>query len=358
MLFYLTFILLCGVVFNMAQTAYKVNNVKFVFFIAVAVLIPAVIGGYRDLTVGIDVLVYGESMFEYARSCNSINELIEYASTREYGYFILNYLCSRVSSDVHFFLFVSELIKYTLVAIVALHFREKMNPTVFMFTYIVMFYFSGLCLMRQTLAMCICFFAFIFLEKNKLVYLALITLAWTFHSSAFIMVMFLFVDILKNKSLSVYINIGIVAFLYVFSAALLVFLGGSGLVKENIADRYMDTGVATSKAELLIAFCILLYVFVKRKILCESSKYLLLTTTCYCLFFLYMANQFEVAARVAAYQMIALVLYVPMSFEELKVSDKKNYYLFWIILFLIHFYVSSQHGLSGTIPYSSHILGL
>ena len=71
-----------------------------------------------------------------------------------------------------------------------------------------------------------------------------------------------------------------------------------------------------------------------------------------------MANQFEVAARVAAYQMIALVLYVPMSFEELKVSDKKNYQLFWIILFLIHFYVSSQHGLSGTIPYSSHILGL
>lgn len=358
MSFYFTFIIISLFFFKLACKAYDTNKIVFSICYAFAILIPAILGGYRDLSVGIDVLVYGESMFDYAKSCSSISELIDDASTREYGYFLLNYVCAKFSPDLHFFFFISELIKYGLISIVALHFRGRLNSTIFVFSYIVLFYFSGLCLMRQGLAMSICFFALIFLEKNKIVYLLLILVAWMFHSSAFIMVMFIFLDFLKKRSLSLYLNVAILLVLYVFSTALLVLLGGSGLVKENIADRYIDTGVATSKAEILIAICVLMYTFLKRKYLQKSSKYVLQTTTIYCLFFLFMSTQFEVAARVASYQMIVLLLYVPFSFNELLKKDRVRCYVIWSALFFIHFYVSCQHGLSGTIPYTSKILGL
>ena len=101
MSFYFTFIIISLFFFKLACKAYDTNKIVFSICYAFAILIPAILGGYRDLSVGIDVLVYGESMFDYAKSCSSISELIDDASTREYGYFLLNgykYYCYLTKS--------------------------------------------------------------------------------------------------------------------------------------------------------------------------------------------------------------------------------------------------------------------
>ena len=57
MSFYFTFIIISLFFFKLACKAYDTNKIVFSICYAFAILIPAILGGYRDLSVGIDVAV-------------------------------------------------------------------------------------------------------------------------------------------------------------------------------------------------------------------------------------------------------------------------------------------------------------
>lgn len=316
-------------------------------------------GGLRDTSIGIDLRVYGVEYFYYALFSNSFSDLIRNSPTSEYGYIILNYICSLLSTEINFFLFISEFIKISLVCIVAVYFKDSLNGAILISGYLLFFYFGGYSLLRQQLALCICLVSLIpLINGNWIKFLLLVFLAWTFHHSAFIMFFLPIVLKLSRKWYSIPLITLFLFLVYQYKVQLLVFLSGSGIVQEVMADRYVDSGVATAKANILIGATFLLYsIFVGDEN--KARKRLILINSIFCLFFLFMASFFEVAFRVSYYQMIILIAVILMSINRIRSAWFRAFCQFvYLLLFIFYFVVESNHGLSGTIPYTSSILGI
>jgi hypothetical protein len=358
-MFFYTFIIIITVSLFYLSTRLKKRSFFYYFFFSLYLLLPAIIGGCRDLNVGVDLTVYGVEYWNYTFYSKSISDLIIDSPSPEYGYFLLNYICSHISKDIHFFLFVSEFVKILLVSIVALHFKKSLNPVILILTYMLFFYFTGLSMMRQQLALCVSLFSLIYyFDKKWIPFTIIIVIAWSFHNSAFIMFLFPLLSLITKKKYSIIlIAIGLFV-VYLYKDLLLIFISGTGLVKGTIAESYLDSGVNTAKTNILIA--VFLFIYSALKI--DKNKWhrnVILINSLICLFFLLMSSYFEVAFRVSYYQMIVLMIIVPISINSVKnINYKWGLNIIYISLYILHFFISATHGLSGTIPYKSTILGI
>lgn len=70
-----------------------------------AILLPSFLAGYRDYTIGTDVLVYGNIWFHNAILSNNFWNYMEWANNSSIGvlYATFNYVVSRFTSNVHIF---------------------------------------------------------------------------------------------------------------------------------------------------------------------------------------------------------------------------------------------------------------
>ena len=128
-----------------------------------------------------------------------------------------------------------------------------------------------------------------------------------------------------------------------------------------MVDRYLNSGVATAKTNILIVFWICLSTWLlQKKSKCEKEYlYLIKANSLFALLFLFLSSYFEVAFRVSYYQLyILMVLYLHF-IDQIK---NKRYRLLcrivYISLFSLHFIISAEHGMFETIPYKSRLLGL
>jgi uncharacterized membrane protein len=162
----------------------------------------------------------------------------------------------------------------------------------------------------------------------------------------------------------------------------------SPLFKSEMADLYIDSGVASAKTNLLISTVFLgygAYLFFSRKIKTkemegeneneieeeqdveteeeneiwkeDTNTYLLIVTSTLTLVFLLLASYIEVAFRMSYYMYIVSVMivlmfvYISDQYRLIKVGA-------FVSLFLLHFYIACSHGLVGALEYSSSILGV
>ena len=84
---------------NLTITKEK-RRILFVFFSSLGLLIPALLAGLRDPTIGTDVELYGNYWFEYTRKYSFI-PYMEMANQQSIGlvYALLNYAVSFFSDD-------------------------------------------------------------------------------------------------------------------------------------------------------------------------------------------------------------------------------------------------------------------
>lgn len=170
------------------------KGIRLVTFIAI--LIPCLIAGLRDKTIGTDVTVYVENMFLIAESSESFAEYLgsEYSaygwdfrsiSSLEIGFTLLVFVMQRVFNSLPLLLFTIQAM--TVVPIYK-GLRKVDSPDAVwlgMTVYYLMFFNQTLNLMRQWIAMGILFYAFHFLMKKEyLKYLISIGVASLFHLSA------------------------------------------------------------------------------------------------------------------------------------------------------------------------------
>lgn len=166
----------------------KYRNVKrlFVFF---AILLPCILAGLRDYTIGNDVLVYGKSWFERACSYHSYIGYIKKAN--EYsigvGYATLNYIVSRFSNSVHMFLFVYQFLQMVILYYAIKPFKNKINIVFAFFVYYFAYYNISLNLLRQMMAVILVLFSYRFIiEKKFIKFLITILIAYSVHSTAIV----------------------------------------------------------------------------------------------------------------------------------------------------------------------------
>ena len=137
----------------------KPNRLKHIIMVAFIIMLPAVLAGLRDYSIGTDVQIYAKSVFENAVRSSSVNSVLERYSELEPGFLMLAFIVSRITSSVHFFLFSIAFI-IQLFVYLALY-RTRNYCSIFMgeSVYLFLIYNASLNMMRQTIAMAILLFA-------------------------------------------------------------------------------------------------------------------------------------------------------------------------------------------------------
>lgn len=163
----------------------------------VALIIPCVIAGIRDVSIGVDVTSYASKIFECACKSNSFGDYLD--STYEYnwtmvnvgsmelGYTLFVYIIAKVFGNIAVLLFFTELI----IILPVIYGLRKENGNTYlwlsMMIYYFMFYNNSLNVMRQSISASLIFLAIQFLREERIkTSIAWVIVACFFHKSAFL----------------------------------------------------------------------------------------------------------------------------------------------------------------------------
>ena len=143
----------------------KNKILKGIFGISI-VLILSIFGGVRDLTIGTDVLIYGEKSFQSALLYESFFKLYNYLRL-DIGYLFLTFIVSKFSSNINFFLFILQLICNGVVLKVLADNRKKGSVTIGLIIYLGIYYCRTFNFLRQSIAIVIILYGYKFLDEDK-----------------------------------------------------------------------------------------------------------------------------------------------------------------------------------------------
>lgn len=169
-----------------ADVRYEERSYRILFSL-IAVLPPILLAGFRDSTVGTDMVIYILPLFE--EQAIAQQELGTFIDTNdlEILYLILNYIVAKITDSP----FVLLLLIHTLIIIplyiTAMKWRELLSPVLFMFVFYMIFFQESLSIVRQSIALSFSLLAFtVFLEKKYIEFFVYAMIAFLFHQTAVI----------------------------------------------------------------------------------------------------------------------------------------------------------------------------
>ena len=168
MVVYLFMFISCSLCAGLVQHFYKnKKRILSTFFAILAVFIPSIIAGIRNINVGTDIKVYGIYMFNIARS-HSIIGYFGIVGTGDILYSFLNILTSLLSDNIHVLLFIIQFINCSIVFIAIFKERENIHMSLSYFIFLSTLYFRQLNLLRQGLALSFVLLAFVLFKNKKI----------------------------------------------------------------------------------------------------------------------------------------------------------------------------------------------
>lgn len=193
---------------KLAEINFSNNRKKNGIIVSViAILIPSILAGIRHTSIGTDVTVYVEYLFQKAQISKSYAEYLLYqgVSNIEIGYNILTFVIAKIFGNLHWLLFFIQLIIITNIYLFLYDKRESISMTLGMFIYLFTFYNLTLNITRQTIAVSFVIYSLIFFERKKYIKtFVLFLLGFSFHSSAAIaIIMYSIILIFDSENLSV-----------------------------------------------------------------------------------------------------------------------------------------------------------
>jgi hypothetical protein len=327
----------------------------------IAILVPTLFEGLRDDVVGDDMLAYGGDWFFYMDENEKPLSMLEFAQTPEYAYHLLIYVCKKISQNINVFLTACALIKMSAVTLFAYRMRHQLSSILFLFSYYCFFYVLSFSMMRQGIAVAICIYSLSYFTKNEIWrFLATVVIAYFFHNSAILMLLLILFYYMRNLKYKYYIFLVTIVVVYYSVEFLFELVLMTPLFKSEMADLYIDSGVASAKTNLLISsvfLCYGVYKYFFEDDEINEKTYMLIVTSAATLLFLLLSSYIEVAFRMSYYLYIASIVLVLMF-----LYDSERYYLmkscFFIALYMLYFYIECTHGLAGALDYTSSILGI
>lgn len=177
-----------AVLFYIAQKIINKSRILFYCISYFSIILLSVLAGCRDLSIGTDVLVYGDSVFSAARFSESFGqglELVSYSS--EEVFYIINYISSYFSDNLSLSLFLVMLLQQLFCFHGCVFFKEKVPIWIVMLMFNLVFYNLSLNLMRQCLAVSFLFLSFeFFLNKSFWKLITCVIFSFYFHKTAFV----------------------------------------------------------------------------------------------------------------------------------------------------------------------------
>lgn len=346
--------------------AVRKNNKNIVLPLVVVLLVLSTFAGVRDETVGTDMSVYVVRIWDMFLDVHTFQEVIitSVLSETEFGYSIFNYMISRITSDIHWFLFAHQL----LICLITLYigYKERDNiPT----GYVLMFYLLGnyvttFNLMRQSCAIACVLLAFYwaFYQDKKILAFVAFLLGWSFHNSVILAILlpisyYLFAKFQFNPNTMYIGGIVVTLLLYISFRTFMGSLLNYGILSSKY-EMYTDqSGYSSHKALLALYLYFFLLISYLRKFkyaegikssFCQFASFIAV-----CLFLL--GDQTEVANRIASY------FTIPMFLLPSSVVANKQRQVYWYVLIpmlVVWVYLGVTTGLSDCVPYTSKILGI
>lgn len=186
-----------------------------------SVLLLVILAGCRDYTIGTDIRIYGNSIFNVAKGYSNFSYYLrDYGWRAEPLYLLLNFLISRLTDSAHWLYAAIGAIMYTGFFIGLYRFRDRMSLTYGWAIFILLFYGTSYNLMRQMLAMSMLFMGSIHVLNKKYVrFLPYVILAALFHQTAIVFS----VAIIGMRSLIPKKNKKLYQFIIIMGAFFLIF---------------------------------------------------------------------------------------------------------------------------------------
>lgn len=356
----------CGI----ANLAYKKSRFLFILFSFFSILIVSILAGVRDESIGTDIQVYGNIVFNLAHPYDSFFSYYNGVSSffkLEPLYMWLNYFVSRFSHENAMFYFVLSFITIILFYLAINKLRDVINPTLAWISFLLIFYAHTLNIMRQSLAtgFILLGFAFILKKSSKLGIIFLLLSFLCHYSSGVIGAMLYMIYLLLNRFKSP-------------SKAALIFVGGAILVVLGLnpliniflttgilADRYNFytanvEGIGFSVFSFLLKLPIIaLFVW---RLYGKLRKDRLAIFFFVILIFDFLFYQLRITniafSRISYYFYVFQIVSIPYLIHTIKIKMDRNIVMIVYVLYLIvvWYYQVVVAGVNDIYPYSSEIL--
>ena len=335
------------------------------------ILVPSLLVGFRDESLGLDWRGYGIEIWKIANHIDRFADFLSVYTAIESGYKLINYAVAHISGNCHVFFFFHQLILISIAVTIAYMYREHRNSEYILLFYFLYLFNPSINILRQSIAMMISFLAYVVWDKKyfKVSY-TLSAVACLFHFSAIIA--FCIYILSKQKYFFMKYKQPILLFLLFF------FLSNSSLIMEgsvysnalrNLIDLNIVSGhytgyidqsglVSIHKTDIAFLIGVMLFVMIgpikeRNKETCAQIMVLALVA-----FFLnLLGNVTDIAFRVAYYFVIPISILISRVSSRNE-ENQKACILFSVLLALRLIYFAYSNGAENTIPYSSVILGI
>ena len=341
------------------------NKGLFIFFSIITIILPSLIAGFRDTTVGHDIEAYMVPLFNNLLFVSNANELLYYLFLDELdGFFILfNFCITRFTDNIFWAFFIQQVIVLSLVYITCYKLRNKLNAPLLFFSYLVFYFCSSMSAARQVFAVAMIFYSFPYIIEKKIYkFLLCIIIAWTMHKSAILGITLYPLSVFCNKSnnnismakFTIIIIIGMLGYLYF--PAILNFLISYGIVPEKYT-RYIDQTFSTHKINILLVTLLFFTSTINKGLKAINNEIKIFTIVA---FFILLCGVYNDVAQRAALYFILYIFTLFFCMTDTLIKQKKRIieHSFIYLIILIYFYTSMYYGYAEAIPYTSKILGI
>ncbi|MDR1698892.1 MAG: EpsG family protein [Prevotellaceae bacterium] len=193
MLYYLTCFAISTFLFWLGQNIKPARCEKIFRWSAygAALLIPAVLAGIRDNSVGTDMMIYGVPIFESACQSADFNELFSRWGMKELGYLWLNYTVAQITHNQIYFFGLIMFVQVLFVFLALRRWQDKFPIWLGMLVFYLLFFHPSLNIMRQMLALSIAFFGMQYAFERKFFLFAFwVLLGFLFHYATLLLLLY------------------------------------------------------------------------------------------------------------------------------------------------------------------------
>lgn len=345
----------------------SLNKVVRFLFIGLGILIPSILAGVRDYTIGTDVLVYGNTWFNNAVNSISSQFYTKWATSSSIGYLYawFNFIISRLTSNPHFFYFWYSLIENIILYWALYKNRDLIDIRKGWLTYLAIFYNVTFNLLRNGMALIILLWGFYYVRKNNLIkYIATVIIATLFHSTAILGILIYLIYRISNGKWNIFgksFSIMLIILFVTFFGIIGKHLGNSNLINTRYTTQFLNNtnagGGFLVHLILMSLPILILYLISVKKVnhiyLREYNFFQLIIIISFIMSFLNVINANLV--RITWYFDIYYILAVPFIISngvQLKINGKSiNNYIFIAYLILYWGIIFGVLNSGQTVPF-------
>lgn len=317
----------------------------YLILFALLFVILCLYAGGRGEYVGTDIHFYVLQVFDRNLNCLDFNDFL-CSYKLEFFYELTAFLISRLTNDVHYFLFINSFLFLFFIFVGTLYYCNKYSISYsFVFIILLLCYYNySFNIMRQSISVAIIFASSCFLlEKKYLLYYIGCIFALQFHDSGVtgigIGLLYTFYNFFKfSKNKRLFFN-----FILIFVASILLlsiqhfflFAVEIGLLSQHFVENYYD--YATQKTSIVYAliqiptlFLVILCFFL-RKI--DNNLRVFMIFPLFLFILAYVNTNYGFANRLLYYFSIFNIIIVPYAIKLL--SNNKKLEIIFCLLFVL-----------------------